>query len=66
MLGEGENFRHAASVYLTLVWVLRELREYQQALDLATEGLERCPDAILAQWATLVEEELAELQKEEC
>jgi tetratricopeptide (TPR) repeat protein len=66
LLGVGDNFRHAASVYLTLVWCLREMRQYQQALDLASEGLERCPDAILAQWATLVEEELAEAQKEEC
>lgn len=66
LLGEGDNFRHAASVYLTLVWCLREMRHYQEALDLASEGLERCPDAILAQWASLVEEELAESQKEEC
>jgi tetratricopeptide (TPR) repeat protein len=66
LLGAGDNFRHAASVYLTLVWCLREMRHYQEALDLATEGLERCPDAILAQWASLVEEELAESQKEEC
>jgi len=42
------------------------MRHYQEALDLASEGLERCPDAILAQWASLVEEELAESQKEEC
>ncbi len=66
LLGADDNFRHAASVYLTLVWCLRELHRYQEALDLATEGLERCPDAILAQWASLVEEELAESQKEEC
>ena len=66
LLGQGDNFRHAASVYLTLVWCLREMRQYREALELATEGLERCPDAILAQWASLVEEELAESQKEEC
>jgi tetratricopeptide (TPR) repeat protein len=66
LLGQGENFRHAASVYLTLVWCLRELRRFREALAVADEGLTRCPDAILAQWASLVEEELAEAEKEEC
>lgn len=65
-LSLGDNFRHAGSVYLTLVWCLRELRRFREALAAAEEGLERTPDAILAQWATLVEEELAESQKEEC
>ena len=65
-LGEGENFRHAASVYLTIVWCLREQRRFREALAAADEGLARCPDAILAQWASLVEEELAEAEKEEC
>lgn len=65
-LGKGDNFRHAAPVYLTLVWCLREMRRYKEALAMAEEGLERCPDAILAQWASTVEEELAEAEKEEC
>jgi hypothetical protein len=32
----------------------------------AEEGLARIPDAILAQWAATVEEELAEAEKEQC
>ena len=35
-------------------------------LAAAEEGLSRCSDAILAQWASVVEEELAAAQKEEC
>lgn len=66
LLDEGDNFLQAAPVYLTLVWCLREMRRFQEALDLAEEGLERVPDAILANWAATVEEELAEAQKEEC
>ena len=65
-LGDGDNFRQAAPVYLTLVWCLREMRRYKEALAAAEEGLARTPDAILAQWASLVEEELAEAEKEEC
>lgn len=66
LLPLGDNFRHASAVYLTLVWCLRELRHFKEALAAAEEGLERCPDAILAQWASVVEEELAEAEKEEC
>jgi tetratricopeptide (TPR) repeat protein len=62
----GENFRHASAVYLTLVWCLREMRRYREALAVADEGLARCPDAVLAQWAGTVEEELAEAEREEC
>lgn len=66
LLSEGENFRFAAPVYLTLVWCLREMRRFREALAAAEEGLARTPDAILAQWASVVEEELAEAEKEEC
>ncbi len=66
LLPLGDNFRQASPVYLTLVWCLRELRRFKEALAAAEEGLERCPDAILAQWAGVVEEELAEAEKEEC
>lgn len=66
LLGEGDNFRHVAPVYLTIVWCLREQRRFRDALAAADEGLARCPDAILAQWASVVEEELAEAEKEEC
>ncbi len=66
VLGEGENFRETAPVYLTLVWCLRDLRRYAEALDLAEEGLGKTPDAILAEWASVVERELHEAQKERC
>jgi tetratricopeptide (TPR) repeat protein len=66
LLDEGDNFRFAAPVFLTIVWCLRERRRFREALAAADEGLARCPDAILAQWASLVEEELAEAEKEEC
>lgn len=66
LLGEEGNGVFAAPVYLTLVWCLRSLRRYREALAAAEEGLSRTPDAILAQWASDVEEELAHLQREEC
>jgi tetratricopeptide (TPR) repeat protein len=66
LLGEGDNFRHAAPVYLSLVWCLRDLRRYREAVAMAEEGLLRCPDAVLAQWATVVEEELAESEQDRC
>ena len=66
LLGEGENARHAASVYLTLVWCLRELRRYKEALAAAAEGLARMPDAVLAEYATLVEQEWAHAERERC
>jgi tetratricopeptide (TPR) repeat protein len=66
LLGEGDNFRQTAPVYLTLVWCLREKRQLKEALDVAEEGLRKAPDAVLAQWASLVEEELAEAEKTEC
>ena len=43
-----------------------DLLQLEHFLAVAEEGLTRCPDAILAQWASLVEEELAESEKEEC
>lgn len=66
LLGEGENFRHAGPVYLSLVWCLRDLRRYRDAVATAEEGLRRCPDAVLAQWATVVEEELEESEQDRC
>jgi tetratricopeptide (TPR) repeat protein len=66
LLGEDDNFRHAAPVYLTLVWCLRERRQYREALAMAEEGLARVPDAVLAEWAAVVEQELAEAEKERC
>jgi tetratricopeptide (TPR) repeat protein len=66
LLGEGDNFRHAGSVYLTMVWCLRELRRYREALEVAEEGLRRTPDAVLAQWASQVEDDLAHAERERC
>lgn len=66
LLGEGDNWRQTAPVYLTLVWCLRELRMYKEALAVAEEGLAAIPDAVLAQYASQVEQEMAEAEKEEC
>jgi tetratricopeptide (TPR) repeat protein len=66
LLGEGDNYRQTAPVYLTLVWCLRELRLFKEALAVAEEGLAAIPDAVLSQYASLVEQELAEAEKEEC
>ena len=66
LLGEGDNAVHAAAVYLTLVWCLREKRRYREALAMAEEGLERAPDAVLAQWASQVQDELRAAEKERC
>jgi tetratricopeptide (TPR) repeat protein len=66
LLEEGDNFRYAAPVYLTLVWCLRERRQLKEALAMAEEGLARAPDAVLAEWAEVVEQELAEAEKERC
>jgi tetratricopeptide (TPR) repeat protein len=66
LLNEDDNFRHAGSVYLTMVWCLRELRRFREALAVAEEGLRRTPDAVLAQWATQVEEDVARAERERC
>lgn len=66
VLGEGENFGQTTAVYLTLVWCLREMRRYREAIAVAEEGLERMPDAVLAQWATQVQVELIAAEKERC
>jgi tetratricopeptide (TPR) repeat protein len=66
MLDEGDNAGHAAAVYLTLVWCLREKRRLREAIAMAEEGLERAPDAVLAQWATQVQDELIAAEKERC
>jgi tetratricopeptide (TPR) repeat protein len=61
-----ENAVHTAAVYLTLVWCLREKRRFRDAIARAEEGLERAPDAVLAQWATQVQDELIAAEKERC
>ena len=66
LLDEGDNSVHAPAVYLTLVWCLREMRRFREAIAAAEEGLERAPDAVLAQWATQVQDELIAAEKERC
>jgi tetratricopeptide (TPR) repeat protein len=66
LLAEGDNARETGPVYLTLVFCLRERRRFREALAVAEEGLSRCADAVLAHWAGIVEEELAEAEKERC
>jgi tetratricopeptide (TPR) repeat protein len=66
LLDDPLNFRQVAPVYLTLVWCLRERRALREALEAAEEGLRRTPDAVLADWATEVEQELAAGEKERC
>ena len=66
LLAEGDNAVHAPAVYLTLVWCLREKRRYRDALAVAEEGLARAPDAVLAQWASQVQDELRTADRERC
>lgn len=54
------------AVYLTLIWCLREKRLYREALAAAEECLARTPDAVVAEWAGQVEQELAEAERERC
>jgi tetratricopeptide (TPR) repeat protein len=60
------NGSEAGPVYLTLLWCLRALRRLPEAAAVAEEGLARTPDVVLAQWANVVEEELAEASQERC
>lgn len=66
LLARPEAFKHTAPVYLTLVWIHRDQRRFKEALAAAEQGLALCPDAVLAQWASVVEEELEEAQQDRC
>jgi tetratricopeptide (TPR) repeat protein len=66
LLERPENFAQTAPVYLTLLWVHRAQRRYKEALEAGQQGLALCADAVLAQWASVVEEELEEAQQERC
>ena len=65
-LHEGDDYVQTGPVYLTLVWCLREQRRYREALAVLEEGLRRCDDALLAEWASTLEDELAEAERERC
>jgi tetratricopeptide (TPR) repeat protein len=66
LLEQPANARHASSVYLTLMWCLREKRLLREALQVAEECLARTPDAVVAEWAGQIEHELAEAERERC
>ena len=66
LLARPENFSQTGPVYLTLVWIHREMRRFKEALRAAEEGLARCPDAVLAQWGSVVEEEFEQAQQDRC
>src|SRR5258706_166946 len=52
-LARPEGFAQTAAVDLTLVWSHREERRFKEALAAAERGLALCPDAVLAQWASV-------------
>lgn len=66
LVARPEHFRQVAPVYLTLVWCLRALGRPREALQAAEEGLGRASDAVLAEWAGVVEQELAAAEQERC
>jgi tetratricopeptide (TPR) repeat protein len=66
LLEQPRNARHLPSVFLTLIWCLREKRLYREALAAAEECLARTPDAVVAEWAGQIEQELAEAERDRC
>lgn len=66
LLALEENFAETGPVYLTLLLCLRDERRYPEALAAAEEGLGRTSDAVLAEWASQVEQELARAEEERC
>lgn len=66
LLARPENTRHGPTVALTLMWCLREKRRYREALEVAEECLARTPDAVVAEWASQIEQELAEAERDRC
>ena len=66
LLDEGADARHFAAVSLTLVWCLREKGQLREALAVAEECLRRAPDAVVADWAGQIEQEIAESERDRC
>lgn len=66
LLSDPANARFGSAVYLTLVWIHRELRQFREAVSWAEKGLQRSPDAVLAQWASEVQQEWEKAEQEEC
>ena len=65
-MAQPANSRHRAAVSLTLMWCLREKRRLREALDVAEECLALMPDAVVAEWAGQIEQELAVADRERC
>jgi tetratricopeptide (TPR) repeat protein len=66
LLSHGDNFVETGPVYLTLLWCLRDERRFREALALAEEGLRKSSDAVLAEWATQIEEEWTNAERDRC
>lgn len=66
LLADPVNAVHVPTVYLTLIWCLREKRLYREALAAADECLAHTPDAVVAEWAGQIEQELAQAERERC
>jgi tetratricopeptide (TPR) repeat protein len=66
LLSTSTDAAQVPAVYLTLLWCLREKRLYREALDAAEECLARTPDAVVAEWAGQIEQELAQAERERC
>ena len=66
LLADPANAVYAPAVYLSLIWCLREKRLFREALAAAEECLARTSDAVVAEWATQIEQELAEAERERC
>jgi tetratricopeptide (TPR) repeat protein len=66
LLADPANAAHVPAVYLTLLWCLREKRLFREALAAAEECLARTPDAVVAEWAGQIEQELAEAERDRC
>jgi len=63
---DAAHARLFAAVSLTLIWCLREKRLFREALAAAEECLLRAPDAVVAEWAGQIEQELEESERERC
>ena len=66
LLAHPLNAPHLPAVSLTLIWCLRELRQFHEALDVAEACLARTVDAVVAEWAGQLEQELRECERERC
>ena len=66
LLAHPLNAAHLPAVSLTLIWCLREMRLIHEALDVAEACLARTVDAVVAEWAGQLEQELTESERERC